>query len=112
MLTIISTNFGDGGNAHSEYIGPLAETGVLGLVTLLVIIFFFYYTAVPLYYRLTDQKLQLILMGVILGETTYLIHGFLNNFLDTDKAAVPFWGFMAIVVALDVYQRKTEQSKI
>ena len=112
LLTIISTNFGDGGNAHSEYIGPLAETGVLGLVTLLVIIFFFYYTAVPLYYRLTDQKLQLILMGVILGETTYLIHGFLNNFLDTDKAAVPFWGFMAIVVALDVYQRKTEQSKI
>ncbi|MDG2343819.1 MAG: O-antigen ligase family protein, partial [Flavobacteriales bacterium] len=24
-LTIISTNFGDGGNAHSEYLGPLAE---------------------------------------------------------------------------------------
>jgi len=111
LLTIISTNFGDGGNAHSEYIGPLAETGVLGLVTLLVIIFFFYYTAIPLYYRLTDQKLQLILMGVILGETTYLIHGFLNNFLDTDKAAVPFWGFMAIVVALDVYQKSQETQK-
>lgn len=111
LLTIISTNFGDGGNAHSEYIGPLAETGVLGLITLLVIIFFFYYTAIPLYYRLTDQKLQLLLMGVILGETTYLIHGFLNNFLDTDKAAVPFWGFMAIVVALDVYQ-KQQKSRV
>ena len=28
-LTIISTNFGDGGNAHSEYLGPLAEQGFL-----------------------------------------------------------------------------------
>ena len=28
--TIITTNFGDGGNAHSEYIGALAEMGVIG----------------------------------------------------------------------------------
>jgi O-antigen ligase len=106
LLTIISTNFGDGGNAHSEYIGPLAESGVLGLVTFLVVIFFFYYTAVPLYYKLKEQKLQLILMGVILAQTTYLIHGFLNNFLDTDKASVPFWGAMAVVVALDLYEKR------
>ncbi|MCB0687761.1 MAG: O-antigen ligase family protein, partial [Saprospiraceae bacterium] len=32
-LTIISTNFGDVGNAHSEYLGPLAETGIPGLLT-------------------------------------------------------------------------------
>lgn len=107
LLTIISTNFGDGGNAHSEYIGPLAESGVLGLVTLLLIIFLFYYTAIPLYYRLKSERLQLILMAVILGQSTYLIHGFLNNFLDTDKASVPFWGSMAIVVALDLYERRT-----
>ncbi|MBD81127.1 MAG: hypothetical protein CL840_19575 [Crocinitomicaceae bacterium] len=112
LLTIISTNFGDGGNAHSEYIGPLAETGILGLLTFLVIVFLFYYTAIPLYYRLKDQKLKLILMGVILGQTTYLIHGFLNNFLDTDKAAVPFWGFIAIVVALDVFQKRQKTSEV
>jgi len=28
--TLISTNFGDRGNAHSEYIGPLAEEGLPG----------------------------------------------------------------------------------
>ncbi|MCK5338380.1 MAG: O-antigen ligase family protein, partial [Bacteroidales bacterium] len=28
--TIISTNAGDMGNAHSEYIGPLSESGILG----------------------------------------------------------------------------------
>lgn len=109
LLTIISTNFGDGGNAHSEYFGPLAETGVLGLLTFLGVIFMFYYTAIPLYYRLDEQHLRLVLMGAILGVTTYLIHGFLNNFLDTDKASVPFWGCFAIVLALDLYQKKASK---
>jgi O-antigen ligase len=38
--TIITTNYGDGGNAHSEYIGALAEMGVIGslIVVLLVIV--------------------------------------------------------------------------
>ena len=34
--TIISTNAGNRGNAHSEYLGPMAESGILGLLTLLV----------------------------------------------------------------------------
>ncbi len=110
LLTIISTNFGDGGNAHSEYFGPLAETGVLGLVTFLIIIFLFYYTSIPLYYKLEEQSMKLLNLAAILGITTYLIHGFLNNFLDTDKASVPFWGCMAIVVALDLYAEKTKKT--
>ncbi len=112
LLTIISTNFGDGGNAHSEYFGPLAETGVLGLVTFLSLIFMFYYTAIPLYYKLEEQSMKLLNLSAILGITTYLIHGFLNNFLDTDKASVPFWGCFAIVVALDLYARKTTEQSL
>jgi hypothetical protein len=27
----------------------------------------------------------------------------MNNFLNTDKASVPFWGLVAIIVALDLY---------
>lgn len=110
LLTIISTNFGDGGNAHSEYFGPLAETGVLGLVTFLIVVFMFYYVSIPLYYKLKEQSLKLLNLGAILGITTYLIHGFLNNFLDTDKASVPFWGCMAIVVALDLYAAKVDSN--
>jgi len=44
-----------------------------------------------------------------LGLSTYFIHGFLNNFLDTDKASVPVWGFMAMLVALEVYHKKEEK---
>lgn len=105
-LTIISTKFGNRGNAHSEYLGPLAEAGVLGTLTFLAIIICIFYTASRLYARLVDPERKIILLTTILGFTTYIIHGVLNNFLDTDKAAVPFWGFAAIIVALDVFSRE------
>jgi hypothetical protein len=38
-----------------------------------------------------------------MGLITYWIHGGLNYFLDTEKAAVPFWGFIAALVALEIY---------
>ena len=56
--------------------------------------------------------MKLLNLAAILGITTYLIHGFLNNFLDTDKASVPFWGCFAIVVALDLYARKTAEDSL
>jgi hypothetical protein len=37
------------------------------------------------------------------------VHGFLNNFLDTDKASVPFWGFTAIIVAIDLFHTRAEK---
>ncbi|MBN2521546.1 MAG: O-antigen ligase family protein, partial [Bacteroidales bacterium] len=43
--TIISTNTGDLGNAHSEYIGPLAESGVIGSITFILIVVYLIITA-------------------------------------------------------------------
>ena len=101
--TIISTNAGDGGNAHSEYIGPLAEEGVLGLLSFLAIAFAALFYGFKVYSRLEDRELKGLCLAVTLALTTYFVHGFLNNFLDTDKLAVPFWGSIAIIVAIDVY---------
>ena len=36
----------------------------------------------------------------------------MNDFLDTDKASVPFWGFIAILVALDLYYLPEKKSGI
>ncbi|MCG6190213.1 O-antigen ligase family protein [Maribellus maritimus] len=101
--TIISTNSADGGNAHSEYLGPLAESGVLGLLTFLLIIGTVIYTAVKTYSRLTDIRLKQIVLTALVALVTYYIHGFLNNFLDTDKLSVPFWGFTAMIVSIDLF---------
>jgi O-antigen ligase len=104
--TIISTNAGDLGNAHSEYIGPMAEQGVLGLITVLLIIIYSVITALKIYKKSVDQEVRLISMLMLMGLITYFVHGLLNNFLDTDKASVPVWGFLAIIVALDIYHTR------
>ncbi len=104
-LTIISTNFGTGGNAHSEYIGPLAEEGVLGSLSIFLIVISVFYTGSKLYIDLEDKAIKRTVMMVMLGLVTYFTHGILNNYLDTDKASVPVWGFAAIIVAIDLYYR-------
>lgn len=104
--TQISTNFGERGNAHSEYIGPLSESGVIGVLTVIAIIVTTLLTAGKIIYHSQDKKTRLFAMAIALGLVTYFIHGTLNNFLDTDKASAPFWGFIAMLVALDVSEKK------
>lgn len=101
--TSISTNAGDRGNAHSEYIGPLSESGLFGMLSFLMVIICVIYYSVKLYPRMENKEYRMYMMCMFLGLITYLIHGLLNNFLDTDKASAPFWGFIAAIVALDVY---------
>lgn len=107
--TSISTNSGERGNAHSEYIGPLAETGVIGLLSFIGIIVATLLTAAKLIYHSKNRKTRIFAMTLMLGLITYFVHGTLNNFLDTDKASVPFWGFMAMLVMLDVNERNEEE---
>ncbi len=101
--TIISTNLGDLGNAHSEYIGPLAESGFLGLLSMIFIMITVIYTGLNVYKKASDSQTRLIALSATLGLITYFVHGIMNNFLNTDKASVPFWGLVAIIVALDLY---------
>ncbi|MBQ20630.1 MAG: hypothetical protein CMD31_07725 [Flavobacteriales bacterium] len=109
-MTIISTNTSSNGNAHSEYIGPLAESGVLGTLTFLFIIIAVFYRGSLLYHKLNGEKKTVILF-TLLGLFTYVLHGFMNNYLDTDKLSVPFWGFIALIVAMDVNYNNELNSK-
>ncbi|MCZ2442870.1 MAG: O-antigen ligase family protein [Flavobacteriales bacterium] len=110
--TIISTNFGDVGNAHSEYLSALSEQGLPGLVIFAFIIMFTIITGVKVFYRQTVPKhLRYIVLWLLLGLCTYWIHGFLNNFLETDKLAVPHWGFIAAIVAIDILYNKDQTNR-
>jgi O-antigen ligase len=110
--TIISTNSGDGGNAHSEYLGSMAESGIMGLITFLILITTVIYTAIHTYSRTDDKRLKTIVMGALLGLITYYIHGTMNNFLDSDKLSLPFWSFTAIIVAVDIHTRKESSGNL
>jgi O-antigen ligase len=104
--TIISTNQGNGGNAHSEYLGPLCEQGIPGAFWVLALLYGVTHLAFRLFYSIRDHDLKLLIGGAYLGLMTYFIHGVLNNYLDTDKASIPFWGFIAILVSIDLYHSK------
>ncbi|KPK84515.1 MAG: hypothetical protein AMS27_09695 [Bacteroides sp. SM23_62_1] len=109
--TIISTDFANVGNAHSEYIGPLAESGLFGPITFVWIVIAAVLTGLRAYRRARSRYVKTFVLSVLLGLSTYLIHGLLNNFLDTDKASALFWGFIAILVATDLDHLKHESSE-
>lgn len=104
--TIISTNSGDGGNAHSEFLGPLSEQGFIGMLLMLSIVLATCFTAVKTYKSNGRNEYRMISFVAFLGLITYYLHGLLNNFLDTDKASSLFWGFTAIIVVMDVLTSK------
>ena len=103
--TVISTNFGNKGNAHSEYLGPLSEQGLIGGLIVIVLVFSVMFLGYRLVYTVKDKSLKILTICILMGLSTYFVHGFLNNFLDTDKASVPFWGFLAMLVCIDVYHK-------
>lgn len=103
--TTISTNSGDLGNAHSEYIGPLSESGIPGLLLIIALFSMSIFYGIRAYKKVPDKELRIIVLTSVLGIFTYIMHGIMNNFLDIDKVAVPFWGFLATFVAIDVHYK-------
>ena len=101
--TIISTNAGDGGNAHSEYFGPLAEQGLMGSLLMLTLVVVTVTCGIRTYSRCKNKAAKTLVLGATLAFFGYFIHGFLNNFLDTDKLAIPVWSLAALIAAIDVY---------
>ncbi len=103
--TRISTDFGTLGNAHSEYLGPLSEAGVFGLLSVLLIIGTTIYTGLRVHFLAKRRSIRIFSLAVLVGLFSYYLHGLLNNFLDTDKLSALFWGYTAMLVAMDVYHR-------
>jgi putative inorganic carbon (HCO3(-)) transporter len=107
-LTIISQKSGRDVNAHSEYFGPLAESGIMGMLSILFVVCMIVWRGIVTYLRLPPGEMRMLTLVVLLGLITYFTHGVLNNYMDTDKASVPIWGFAAILVAVDLYHAKAK----
>jgi len=63
------------------------------------------YTGIRVYFTSRKRSIRIFSMAVLVGLISYYLHGMLNNFLDTDKISALFWGFTAMLVAMDIYHR-------
>jgi O-antigen ligase len=100
-MTHLSTYFGDMGGVHSEYLKPWVESGFVGLFTFLLVVYFTLITLFRLYGNAENKRERLIVASLLLGLTSYFIHGLVNFFSSTDKIAMLFWGFTAYAATRD-----------
>lgn len=114
LKTRESSNLGLKGNAHSEYLGLLSEAGLPAALAFILIIVILFYKGFNLALKLKPKSAdRVILIGVLHGLITYVVHGFMNNFLDMDKVAVLFWGYAALILAMEhLYSKSNPRIEI
>lgn len=106
QMTRISTWRGDRGDAHSEYLGVLAEQGIPGLLLLAGLFLLSVRVGMRVAYQ-GDGLRRGLATAIVLGLCSYYFHGFVNDFLDIDKAAALFWGMLGMLTALDLQRAST-----
>lgn len=95
-MTIISTNVGDLGNVHSEYLRPLVEGGTLSFLLFLALVVTIFVMGFYQFEHL-EGAWRYLSLAAFLGLITYLTHGVLNNYSEFDKIAVPLYSFLAVL---------------
>jgi putative inorganic carbon (HCO3(-)) transporter len=111
QITRISSWVGDRGDAHSEYLGVLSEQGIPGLIFLGGLFLLSLKIGMDIVYRNSDPKIGGMAMAILMGLSTYYFHGFVNDFIDIDKAAVLFWGMISMLAALDMHSKRILQQQ-
>ncbi len=64
-----------------------------------------FYYGQRLYYRESYPHVPVLAVGILLGLVTYFVHGAMNNYTEYDKIAAPFYAFLGMITALDVFHR-------
>lgn len=107
-MTRISTNHGERGNAHSEYLTYLSETGLPGFIIFNLLLLVAINTAIRIYKKSLRKEVRWLAIAILMGFITFFFHGLFNSFIDTDKASVLVYGSISALVAIDIYHRDSE----
>lgn len=107
--TGISTNHGDNGTAHNEFLLALAETGMPGMILTLLLFILPIFYGIRGYLRARVHNIRILYLGAAFGLFVYFIHAWVNNFLDQDKIGASFFGMLAVITALDVFHLRKER---
>lgn len=103
VRTPVSTNRGDNGTAHNEFLLAMSENGLPGGILMV------FYFVIPIwvgmrgYKRAKEKQIRMLYLALTFGIITYAIHAWVNNFLDQDKVGGTYLTALAMLTALDVY---------
>ncbi len=111
FTTEISSNAGDKGNSHSEYLTLLSEEGILGLILFILVFIYSVGRSLGLLLHIKDKNQRIILYGFFLGLVTFYAHGLFNTFSDYEKMSILVYGSLAGIVAIDIQHTKKETNK-
>jgi O-antigen ligase len=87
---------GTGGTAHSEYLLALAEMGIVGGVIVFILMIGIVYVLVEHKPKVTDVHYWLWI-GLCVGLASFIVHGCLNNFLNSAGFGIIFWTLLSLV---------------
>lgn len=104
--TVISTNFGDAGNAHSEFLMYLSETGIVGFTIFILLCLTLLHRGFSIYRKSPPGNIKNLSLALLLSLSGILTHSLFNSFLETDKIGIPFYLMAAAIVALDIQLKK------
>lgn len=98
---------GMGGSAHSEYFLRLSESGLPAFIIYFLLWFVSLSKGIYLIKKENDFGKQLFIYAIMLAISSYFIHSFFNNFLETGKIAFLFWTALAF---LSIKEKETISS--
>jgi putative inorganic carbon (HCO3(-)) transporter len=107
--TEVSTNRGDNGTAHNEWLLSLSESGLPGPIIMTLLFIVPFYRGLRGYSLAAKRNTRLLYLACAFGLLTYDIHAFVNNFLDQDKVGGTYFALLAIITALDIYYLPKEK---
>lgn len=97
--------------AHSEYLQVLAELGVVGFAVWMWLVIAFFRYGFRALKEIEDGFYRSLTIGLLSAELSLLVHFIVNNLLNGDAIAIPFWliyGLLPTVVNIAKRERKAE----
>jgi O-antigen ligase len=111
--TYVSTNQGNIGTTHNEFLLAGSEMGLPGMVWVGAVYVISLITAIRGYRRARSLWRRTGYGIALTGMLTFYAHAFVNNFMDQDKVSIPLFTLWAMIIALDLlHPEPTTQEKL
>lgn len=91
---------------HSYYLMLGVEQGIPGVIFFVAILFYFFYRMEIVYHRETNPTVAGFLMGAYMSVIVIVLLLIINDLIETDKVGSFFFICLAILVNIDIQQKK------